>query len=91
MGACGRSRRCSPGATTPGERVAAEAALTRIKARLARRSEPPGASSCSSALQTPGHGSCSSRLPGVTVCAVSLLPTPAPDHGHAPGAGDLPA
>ena len=52
------------GAATPGERLAAEAALARIKGRLAEAGARPRPSSCTSASLTLGHGNCSSRLPG---------------------------
>ena len=52
------------GAATPGERLAAEAALARIKAASRRRGARPRPSSCTSASLTLGHGNCSSRLPG---------------------------
>ena len=52
------------GAATPGERLAAEAALARIKARLAEAGRTARPSSCSSASLTLGPGNCSLRLPG---------------------------
>ena len=52
------------GATTPGERLPAEAALARIKGNLADAQRTAAAIELHFSIGTLGHGNCSSRLPG---------------------------
>jgi hypothetical protein len=54
------------GAATPGERGAAEAALARIKARLAEAGRTAVPIELQFSIAALGPGSCSLRLPGAT-------------------------
>jgi hypothetical protein len=55
-----------PVATTPGERLAAEAALARIKGHLADAQRTAAAIELNFSIADPGPGNCSLRLPGAT-------------------------